>query len=197
MLVIGTDETHQPCDKPCPTGTQMDIPSVIEPLNAEVLAARREVILANRRARRATKPAYINTDASWQGGLAGLAYVGALGMRVELVKCDDNHEAEYLALLMAMGDADRCLLGRIAFRTDSQTVVNFQIGTAGQFEDLRKGVKLMLSRHPEWMLVLVEGMRNRTADELSRRPFKQLRKDGNAYTVGSRSAKVGDGPERA
>jgi ribonuclease HI len=171
---------------------KVTVSSAVGPLEAEVLAARREVILANRRARRAAKPAYINTDASWRDGLAGLAYVGALGIRVELVKCEDNHEAEYLALLMAMEDADRCLWGRIAFRTDSQTVANLQIGTAGQFEDLCKQVKLLLSCHPEWMLVLVEGMRNRTADELSRRPFKQLEKNGNASTMTSLPAEAAD-----
>lgn len=138
-----------------------------------MLAARREVILANRRARKAAKPGYINTDASWQGGMAGLAYVGVLGTRVEMVACRDNHEAEYLALLMAMEDADRCLVGQLAFRTDSQTVVNLQTGTSGQFRDLCARVKSLLARHPGWTLVLIEGQRNKTADKLSRWPLKR------------------------
>jgi ribonuclease HI len=142
-------------------------------MDPTVLAARREVILANRRARKAAKPGYINTDASCQGGVAGLAYVGVLGTRVEQVSCRDNHEAEYLALLMAMEDANRCLAGRLAFRTDSQTVANLQTGTSGQFKGLCTRIKLLLARHPDWTVMLVEGQRNKTADELSRRPFKR------------------------
>lgn len=142
------------------------------PLDAKALSARRQVVLANRRARKAAKPAYVNTDASWREGLAGLAYEGALGVRTEVVECGDNHEAEYLALLMAMGDAERCLAGRIAFRTDSQTVAGLQNGAVGQYEHLRARVKLLLSRHPEWTLVLVERVRNKAADDLSRRAFR-------------------------
>jgi ribonuclease HI len=157
-----------------PTRTVDGEPStIVQALDPEVLAMRREVILANRRARKAAKPAYINIDAACRDGLAGLAYVGALGTRMELVPCEDNHAGEYLALLMAMEDAERCLAGRIAFRSDSQRVVNLKPGTDGQFEYLRKRVKLLLARHPEWTLVLVEGKRNRTADELSRRALGQ------------------------
>jgi ribonuclease HI len=170
---------------------------VVEPLEPEVLVARREVVLANRRARKAAKPAYVNTDASWQDGLAGLAYVGALGMRIELVACADNHEGEYLALLMAMEDAERCLAGRIAFRMDSQTVVNLQSGTSGQFEHLRNRVKLLLARHPEWTLALVESMRNRAADELSRRPFEQAGADSGLCKTRPRSGREKNVPRQA
>jgi hypothetical protein len=58
----------------------------LAPLPREVLLERRMVIFANRRARKAAKPAYINTDASWRHGVAGIAYdSGALGQRIELV----------------------------------------------------------------------------------------------------------------
>jgi ribonuclease HI len=163
-----------------------EVRSAVEPLDAQELAVRREVVLANRRARKAAKPAYVNTDASWRGGVAGLAYEGALGKRVELVRCNDNHEAEYLALLMAMEDAERVLSGRVAFRLDSQTVVNLQLGTYRQFEDLCGRVKLLLARHPEWTLVLVEGQRNRIADLLSRRALKRAG-GGPARGASSRS----------
>lgn len=151
--------------------------SELAPLSREVLLARREVILANRRARKAAKPAYVNTDASWRRGAAGLAYdSGALGQRIELVRCGDNHEAEYLALLMAMSDAENALTGHIAFRTDSVTVVNLRPGRDGQYIGLHKQVARLLARHPEWTVVLVEGYRNRVADSLSRRPFGKPRK---------------------
>lgn len=157
-----------------------------------MLSARRAVVLANRRARKAAKPAYVNTDASWQEGRAGLAYEGALGIRTELVACGDNHEGEYLALLMAMGDAERCLAGRIAFRTDSQTVAGLQSGSSGQYERLRGRVKLMLSRHPEWTVVLVERVRNKAADDLSRRAFKLERDAPVSGERGARSPRRND-----
>src|ERR1700726_1547234 len=87
------------------------VPSVIEPVDPAVLAARRAVILTKRRARRLAKPAYVNSDASWRAGVAGLAYVsGSLGNRTALVACSGSSAAEYLALLMAMEDADRAQL---------------------------------------------------------------------------------------
>lgn len=157
---------------------QTEKPQPVEALESGVLAGRREVVLANRRARKAAKPAYVNTDACWRDGFAGLAYVGALGTRTEVVVCADNHAGEYLALLMAMEDAERCLGGKIAFRMDSQTVVNLQAGSNGQFEELRARVKLLLAHHPDWTLVLVEGNRNKIADGLSRRAFRQTDKAG-------------------
>jgi hypothetical protein len=148
----------------------------LAPLPREALLARRAVILANRRARKAAKPAYINTDASWRHGIAGIAYdSGALGQRIELVRCEDNHAAEYLALLMAMSDAENALAGPIAFRTDSATVVNLRPGRDGRYAGLHKLIARLLAHHPEWTLMLVEGYRNRVADSLSRRPFDMSR----------------------
>jgi ribonuclease HI len=168
--------------------------SELAPLSREVLLARREVILASRRARKAAKPAYVNTDASWRHGTAGIAYdSGALGQRVELVRCGDNHEAEYLALLMAMNDAESVLTSHIAFRTDSVTVVDLRPGRDGQYIWLYKQVAQLLARHPEWTLVLVEGYRNRVADSLSRRPFAKLRKSQGSTDIRRLRKMDGDG----
>jgi hypothetical protein len=82
---------------------------------------------------------------------------------------------------MAMEDADHCLAGRLAFRTDSQTVVHLQTGTSGQFKGLCARVKLLLARHPDWTLVLIEGQRNKTADELSRKPLKRAEHDAARF----------------
>jgi ribonuclease HI len=142
-----------------------------------VLLERRAVILANRRARKAAKPAYINTDASWRHGVAGIAYdSGALCQRIELVRCEDNHAAEYLALFMAMSDAENALAGPVAFRTDSTTVVNLRPGRDGQYVRLHKLIARLLAHHPEWTLVLVEGYRNRVADSLQDAHFGKSEK---------------------
>lgn len=165
----------------------------LAPLPREVLLERRAVILANRRARKAAKPAYINTDASWRHGVAGIAYdSGALGQRIELVRCADNHAAEYLALFMAMSDAENALTGRVAFRTDSAAVVNLRPGRDGQYAGLHKLIARLLARHPEWTLMLVEGYRNRVADSLSRRPFDKSKKTNKRHRVKSPNKKGAD-----
>lgn len=150
-------------------------PRTVGALDVEVLLARRQVILAKRRARKLAKPIYINTDASWKGGIAGLAYVsGSLGNRTFLVACKGPIEGEYLALLMAMEDAERSELpGPIDFRLDSTAVVHLAVGTTPELVELRHRVMAMLSRHREWRLVYVERGRNWTADRMARRRLRE------------------------
>lgn len=146
-------------------------PRTVEPLDIDALHARRPVILAKRRARRLAKPIYINTDASWKGGVAGLAYVsGSLGNRTALIACNGPTEAEYLALLMAMEDAELAdLPGPIDFRVDSTAVVHLATGKSGELVRLRHRVKALLSRHREWRLAYVERGRNFITDRMARR----------------------------
>jgi hypothetical protein len=149
-------------------------PRTVGALDADVLMARRPVILAKRRARKLAKPIYVNTDASWKGGVAGLAYVSAsLGNRTFLIVCKGPIEGEYLALLMAMQDAERAELpGPIDFRMDSTAVVHLAVGTTPELVELRHRVMAMLSRHREWRLAYVERGRNLTADWMARRTLR-------------------------
>lgn len=148
-------------------------PTAVEPLDPNVLASRREVKRARRRAQRLARPAYVNTDASWDKGRAGLAYDSwALGQRIELVTCEDSTKAEHMALLMAMEDAERALAGAIAFRVDSTAVANLVLGKRRHLKEVQDRIKLLFKRHPDWSLVLIEGHRNRVAHSLSRRPFQ-------------------------
>jgi reverse transcriptase-like protein len=153
-------------------GASRLLPQTVGPLPADVLAARMEVKRSKRRAERLARPAYVNTDASWQGGLAGLAYDSwALGQRVEFVRCVDSAVADHMALLMAMEDADRALPGSIVFRVDSTAVVLMSLGKKPHLEGVRARIETLLERHRDWSLVLIEGYRNRVAHSLSRRPF--------------------------
>lgn len=154
-----------------------EVPLVVRPAHIDELAARRPVILAKRRARRLAKPAYVNSDASWRDGVAGLAYVsGSLGNRTALVACAGSSEAEYLALLMAMEDADRAQLpGPIDFRVDSTAVAHLAIGTSTDLKELCRQVKGLLAQHREWRLAFVERKRNWVADGLARRTLRRWR----------------------
>jgi ribonuclease HI len=155
-----------------------DLPAEVTPLHEGVLAARRAVIVARRRERRLAKPAYVNTDASWRvNGVAGIAYSSeAIGMRAELVECGDNLQAEYLAMIMAMGDAELCLTGPIHFRTDCETVACLQGVTSPELKGLRARVAVFLDSHPEWKLQQVERKSNQTANRLARRIFREPHK---------------------
>lgn len=150
-------------------------PKTVEPLDPDILTARRSVILAKRRARKLAKPIYINTDASWRIGVAGLAYVsGPLGNRTELVACPGSTEGEYLALLMAMEDAERAEMpGPIDFRVNSTAVSHLSAATTPEFMELRSRINEMLSRHRDWRLAYVERQRNRSADRMARRVLKE------------------------
>jgi hypothetical protein len=185
VLVLDRHQTGTSSGKPKsePDGQPSDIPSMIRPLPKGVLAARYEVVRYGRRRRRLlerlAKPAYVNTDASSRNGLAGLAYSShALGTRTELVVCDDIVKAEHMALLMAMEDAERVLVGRIEFRVDSTAVITYAAGKSPNLRAVRKRTDIFLARHPEWRLALVPRTSNMRANALARVPFKQLGEGG-------------------
>jgi hypothetical protein len=150
-------------------------PRTVGPLDADVLLARRSVILAKRRARKLAKPIYVNTAASWNSGVAGLAYVSdQLGNRSYLIACAAPIEAEYHALLMAMEDADRSELpGVIHFRHTSAKTVRRPVVQTQELSMLRHRVMATLSRNPAWQLIEVEFRSNRAAGAMARRRLRE------------------------
>ncbi|MGH2912112.1 MAG: reverse transcriptase-like protein [Solirubrobacteraceae bacterium] len=107
--------------------------------------------------------------------MAGLAYISSsLGNRAVLVACRGPVESEYLALLMAMGDAEKSEIpGRLDFRLDSSTVAHLTLGGTPELLELRDHVLTMLARHSQWRLILVEPERNRIADGPAGRTLEQ------------------------
>jgi hypothetical protein len=149
-----------------------DVPLAIEPLPIEALLARSAVSKFRTEWQPLGKTAYINTDASYRDGVAGVAYdSGALGRRVELVECVDLLAGEYLALLMAMGDAELCLDAPVVFRVDSEAVANLRVGRTREVIEPRDRIGVLLADHPTWTLQQISRYRNKLADELARRPF--------------------------
>lgn len=116
-------------------------------------------------------PAYVNTDAAQRRGVASLAYTSAaLGTRVAVIRCDDSTRAEYLALLMAMYDADKaCLPGPIEFRVDSTALHNYRNARKVTFIRLGDVLDQLLEAHPTWRLTLVRGKENLAANNLARK----------------------------
>lgn len=116
-------------------------------------------------------PAYVNTDAAQRRGVASLAYTSEqMGTRVEIIRCEDSTRAEYLALLMAMDDADKAgLPGPIEFRVDSTALHNYRNARKAAFKRLGGVLDLALEKHPLWRLVLVRRKDNLDANNLARK----------------------------
>lgn len=67
---------------------------------------------------------YVNSDASYELGVAALAYDSEmLGREIVIVKAKCSTEAEFLALRMAMRAASAAHLDQVTFRVDSTTLV--------------------------------------------------------------------------
>lgn len=156
-----------------------DAPKTIEALDADVLRARRSVILAKRKLRKITKPFYVNCDATWRGGVAGLAYASdTLGRRAEVVACADQTAAKYLAVLMAMVDAEGGKLpGIIEYRVDTWAVADLDPGTTRETAELRRHVIDHLARHPVWKIELVSRWQNWIAEAPARRALSRWEAD--------------------
>jgi hypothetical protein len=152
-----------------------DVPTTIEALDADELRARPSVILAKRKLRKLAKPFYVNCDAAWQGGVAGLAYASdTLGRRSAIVACADQIAAKYLALLMAMMDAEASTLpGVIDYRVDNWAVADLDPGTTRETAELRRQVIDHLARHPVWKIELVGRSQNWMANAPARRALSQ------------------------
>lgn len=159
-------------------GALAGIPPAIEPLPAGVLLFRSTVEKFAREWQPLGKSAYVNTDASFRDGRAGVAYEsGTIGRRVELIDCVNVTAGEYLALLMAMGDADVVALrAPMIFRVDCQTVAKLKVGRTPELVEPRDRIRALLARNPQWSICQIRRERNRLADELAKRPFLPIQK---------------------
>jgi ribonuclease HI len=120
------------------------------------------------RERSRTPGRYIDVDASFKGGLAGIAHAGLAGSHRYSVRCSSSMQAELRALLIAMAAAERLALSLVTFRTDCKVVAE---GCAPGHETL--AVVACLARHPSWRVLYVPRDRNVIAHKLARRALKE------------------------
>jgi hypothetical protein len=148
-------------------------------LTANELRAREEIKRyrshRHRLLKEMSEPAYVNTDAACRRGVAGLAYSSkALGSRSALVVCENSTLAEYLALMMALEDADKAPLpGPIEFRVDSTALANYRVARKSDFKQLRRWIDMMFKCHPTWRLTLLRRGDNMAANDLARSALDQ------------------------
>jgi ribonuclease HI len=114
---------------------------------------------------------YVNTDASYRNGWAGIAYQSdRLESQSRLVECANNGEAELRALLLAMDAAEKAKLRDVIFRTDCESAARPHLGNSEQLRPLRAEACLYLARHqPGWAIAQISRTENVLAHALARR----------------------------
>jgi len=120
---------------------------------------------------------YVNSDASYRAGWAGIAYESAaLGCASRLVPCASSTEGELLALLLAMDAATRARLTGVTFRTDCKASAQPHRGESEALRPLRDRVAGCLAEHHVhgWQLRKVSRSRNALANGLARRALREL-----------------------
>jgi ribonuclease HI len=123
---------------------------------------------------RADAAIYVNSDASYKDGCAGIAYESAeLGNRCQLATCRNSTEAELLALLLAMDAAEKAQLTSVVFRTDCKATAHphWRAGP-GRLRQLKQRVARHLAIHADWRLEKVHRSANVVADGLARNALR-------------------------
>lgn len=117
---------------------------------------------------------YVNSDASYQDGWAGIAYASAaLGNGRQLAACRSSTEAELLALLLAMDAAERARLTSVVFRTDCKATAHpHSRASDGRLRPLKERVARHLASHPDWQLRKVHRSANAIANGLAREALR-------------------------
>jgi ribonuclease HI len=113
---------------------------------------------------------YLNCDASYRGGWAGIAYHSDhLESQSRLVKCKHNSEGELRALLLAMTAAEHAKLSDVIFRTDCESTARPHRGESEQLRPLRAEACRYLARHqPGWSIAQISRTENVLAHALAR-----------------------------
>jgi len=118
---------------------------------------------------------YVNSDASYRDGWAGIAYNSdLLGSDSRLVPCRTSTEAELTAVLLAMAAAQRAGVASVVFRTDCKSTAHPHRGNNRALRPLRERVAGYLAAHPEWQLQEVHRSSNVIANGMARRMLRSL-----------------------
>jgi Reverse transcriptase-like len=114
---------------------------------------------------------YVNTDASYRNGWAGIAYQSDhLESQSQLVECQNNGEAELRALLLAMRAAEQAHIREVIFRTDCESAARPHLGNSEQLRPLRAEACLYMARHqPGWAIIQISRTENVLAHALARK----------------------------
>jgi len=114
---------------------------------------------------------YVNCDASYHHGWAGIAYQSdRLESQSRLVECKNNGEAELRALLFAMGAAEQAKLREVVFRTDCESAAQPHRGASEHLRPWRAEACLYLAAHqPGWSILKVSRAENVLAHTLARK----------------------------
>ena len=116
---------------------------------------------------------YCNTDASYERGMAALAYDSqTLGHHVVLVPARCSTEAEMMALRLAMVAATMAKIEQVTFRVDSTTLVRPARINAERLVPLRDNLVAFMDKHKRWKIKHVPRRKNVPANVLARKALR-------------------------
>lgn len=124
--------------------------------------------IARSRERARTPGRYIDVDASYKDGLAGIAYVGLAGDHERSITAASSTHGELCALLVAMAAAENQAITDVTFRTDCKVVADGGARGLGTLV-----VAAFLERNASWRVVFMPRARNGHANTLARWALKQ------------------------
>ncbi len=123
----------------------------------------------------------VNVDASYDDGVAGIAFESSLlGCWSEVVDARSATHAEFLALLAAMNRAREQEIARVDFRTDCPACAEPWKGGSRFLAEVRALVRAGLGEHPQWRVVLVLRTSNVLPHKLARRALLTRRMSESA-----------------
>ena len=118
---------------------------------------------------------YVNTDASYELGVAALAYESrVLGRDVVVVKAQCSTEAELMALRMAMAAASNAGLDRLTFRVDSSAAARPEKIQKPRLLPITQEIMFYMQIHERWRLVKVPRRSNVQANCLARKALRAV-----------------------
>lgn len=126
---------------------------------------------------------FVNVDAAYRDGHAGLAQVGHPGIHSRRVCCASSIEAELRALLCAMQVAQDRGEQAITFRVDCASLLARTTSRDGRnpsLADLRANVRGLLGRYPRWSIDRIPRRQNAAANTLARKALYQRTEEAAA-----------------
>lgn len=122
------------------------------------------------------QPTDVVVDASWSGGIAGLAYVSpTLSIRAVARWCSGCNEAEAEAVLLAMHDARAEGVSRLTIATDSLMAASTESPTSRAPASLRAcltEIRELLADMPNWQVIRTPKSETQAAHILARKAMR-------------------------
>lgn len=145
----------------------------LQTLNDRRIVLGRKQLLGLRLRFRGRQGPFVNVDATYRDGLAGIAYTGVTGADGAVISAASSIEAELRALRWAMGIADEEGVERVLFRTDCHAAARPDLGHLDKPPGVKRDILALLARHPRWRLAQIPRASNQNAHLLAAKAYRR------------------------